>query len=84
MSKISRGDDALTRVAALERKIEAGANFEDLASQYSEDQSSKVWRGDVGIVFEGSGYDARVVKAALTLRAGQILNLRFRPPQGIP
>jgi parvulin-like peptidyl-prolyl isomerase len=54
---------ALTRVAALKRKIEAGANFEDLASEYSQDQSSNARRGDIGIVFEGSAYDVRGVEA---------------------
>lgn len=89
LSKITPGDpatrtgvDALTRVADLQRKIAAGTSFEDLASQYSQDPLSKARRGDIGIVFQGSAYDLRVVEAALPLKAGQILDKPLQTPSG--
>ncbi|MGC1382661.1 MAG: peptidylprolyl isomerase [Candidatus Acidiferrales bacterium] len=53
------------------KKAKAGANFEDLAKKYSEDDASKVKGGDLGWIVEGQTVPA-FQQAAFTLPSGSI------------
>lgn len=69
----SRPDaNALAQALAIQKQLLAGANFGDLARQYSQDPVGKSRGGDIGIVFEGCPFDPAVVQAALDLQAGRV------------
>lgn len=56
------------------KKAKAGANFEDLAKKYSEDDSTKVKGGDLGWIVEGQTVP-EFQQAAFTLPKGSISDL---------
>jgi foldase protein PrsA len=74
--------DALAQVTSIQKQILAGANFDDLARQYSQDPISKPRGGDIGIVFEGCPVDPTVVQAALELRAGRFADPPVKTASG--
>jgi foldase protein PrsA len=74
--------DALALVATIQDRLKAGARFEDLAKQYSQDQSAKDRGGDIGVLFEGAPYDAGLVEAATALKAGEVTAKPVITPSG--
>ena len=65
--------DARRKVALLQEKIAAGADFSQLAMDYSEDQSSSTG-GDLGFIPESglNQADPALKKAVLSLRPGEV------------
>jgi peptidyl-prolyl cis-trans isomerase SurA len=65
--------DARRKVALLEEKLVAGADFSQLAMDYSEDQSSSTG-GDLGFIPESglNQADPALKKAVLSLRPGEV------------
>ena len=59
-------------IAKVQAQLKAGKSFDELAKQYSEDPSNKDKGGDLGIVNQQTQFDPDFLKAALTLKAGQI------------
>ena len=64
--------EALTIIAKIQTELKAGASFEDLAKKYSEDPSNKAKGGDLGIVGPTTPFDPNFLKAALSLKKGEI------------
>lgn len=65
------GDDAATKLADIRQKIMAGANFADMAKQYSEDTGSKDSGGDIGILQPGS-FGLAFENTAKGLKQGEV------------
>jgi parvulin-like peptidyl-prolyl isomerase len=65
--------DALILIKKIQADIAGGKTFDDEAKLYSEDTATKPSGGDITTpVYTGSSYDANFIKAALTLKKGQI------------
>ncbi len=71
-SKAANEADAGRKAAMLIQKLEAGADFTELATDYSEDPSASTG-GDIGFIPESSlnRSDPALKKAALSLKPGQ-------------
>jgi len=75
-----KNDDATTdaeakrKIAALDQQLSTGADFAQVAMDYSEDPASAVSGGDLGYVPESSlsQSDPALKKAVMSLKAGQI------------
>ena len=74
-----KNDDATTdaearrKVAALLQKLKAGADFADVAMDYSEDPQTAPSGGDMGFLSESEiGTDPDLKKAVVALQPGQI------------
>lgn len=65
-------DEALKILADVQDQLKAGKDFGDLATQYSEDVNSKDKKGDVGMTYDGAPLDQALIRAALTLKKGQV------------
>jgi len=63
--------EALAILDNVQKDLKAGKDFGDVAKQYSEDNFSKDKGGEVGLAFDGANIDQALIKAALTLEAGQ-------------
>jgi peptidyl-prolyl cis-trans isomerase C len=65
----SRNDEAAKKLAAdLRKKLDAGASFEELAAEYSEDPSAKSNKGDLGYFSPGQ-MDPAFETAAFALKS---------------
>jgi peptidyl-prolyl cis-trans isomerase D len=62
------------KAEGVQKQAKSGANFEDLAKKYSEDDGSKVKGGDLGWIVEGQTVP-EFQKAAFTLPNGQVSDL---------
>ncbi|HEY6466634.1 MAG TPA: peptidylprolyl isomerase [Candidatus Acidoferrales bacterium] len=71
--KAANEADAGRKVAMLEKQLEAGADFSQVAMDYSEDSSASTG-GDIGFIGESSlnQSDAALKKAVLSLKPGQV------------
>jgi peptidyl-prolyl cis-trans isomerase SurA len=71
--KSTNDAEARKKVALLEEKLNTGADFSQLAMDYSEDSSASTG-GDLGFIPESSfnQSDPALKKAALTLRPGEV------------
>ncbi|MGH9573166.1 MAG: peptidylprolyl isomerase [Candidatus Acidiferrales bacterium] len=71
--KATNEADATRKVAMLEKQLEAGADFSQLAMDYSEDSSASTG-GDIGFVGESSlnQSDPALKQAVLSLKPGQV------------
>jgi len=74
--------DGLALVKTIQAKFKAGAKFEDLATQYSQDPSTKDRGGDMGVLYDGAPYDGALVEAALALKAGEMTPDPVKTPLG--
>src|SRR4029079_16551160 len=64
----SRNDEAAKQLASdLRKKLEAGASFEDLATEFSDDPSAKSSKGDLGYFSTGQ-MDPAFESAAFALK----------------
>jgi foldase protein PrsA len=66
----SSAGGALAQITAIQKQLAAGAHFDDLAKQYSQDPVLRKRGGDIGILFEGCPGDPAVIEAALKLQPG--------------
>lgn len=64
--------NAFAQATAIQKRLLAGAKFGELAEEYSQDPGSRMRGGDIGVLYEGCGYEPTVVHAALALKAGGI------------
>ncbi len=71
--KAANAADAGRKIAMLEKALQSGADFSQLAADYSEDSSASTG-GDLGFIAESSlnQSDAALKKAVLSLRPGQV------------
>ncbi len=71
--KASNEADAARKVAMLEKQLQSGADFSQLAEDYSEDSSGSTG-GDIGFVAESSlnQSDPALKQAVLSLKPGQV------------
>jgi len=58
---------AKAKIEDLKNKIKNGANFEDIAKQYSEDKTTKSVGGDLGFIVENGSY-SELYKEASTMK----------------
>lgn len=73
---------AFAQATVIQKRLLDGAKFDDLVTQYSLDPGSSVRGGDIGILYEGCGYDPEVVHAALALKAGEIAKEPIKTASG--
>ncbi len=74
--------NAFAQTTAIQKRLLAGAKFDELAKEYSQDRISRVRGGDIGVLFDKCGYDPPVVAAALALKAGTISEKPIMTPSG--
>ncbi|MCA9348596.1 peptidylprolyl isomerase [Candidatus Saccharibacteria bacterium] len=67
-------DQAWTRAREVEQKLEAGADFADLAAEYSDDLASAANGGEYGfdLNLEENNEDPQVLEAVFGLKKGQV------------
>jgi parvulin-like peptidyl-prolyl isomerase/Tfp pilus assembly protein PilF len=63
---------AQAKLAEIQKKLAEGADFSELAKEYSEDPGSKNRGGDVGFVDQTTPFVTEFKEAALELEAGQV------------
>lgn len=68
---IEEGDTSSDDIKAVEAKLAEGAEFADLAKQYSDDLGSKETGGNLGVMIE-EAYPKEFVEAAKTLEVGAV------------
>jgi peptidyl-prolyl cis-trans isomerase SurA len=66
--------EAFERIVELKKKIDAGADFGELASQYSEDPASAKRNGDLGMISRGD-FVPEFEAAAFSLNDGEISDI---------
>lgn len=75
--KVRSEDDALKLANEIKAKLDAGANFEDLAKEYSDDQLTKARGGNLGLVAKNDkrlaarGYEP-VLEKAFEMKVGEV------------
>ncbi len=68
---IEDGDDAQARIAEVQARLQQGAEFEDLAAEFSDDLGSKTMGGTLGLVVE-EAYPKEFVSAARALDVDEV------------
>jgi parvulin-like peptidyl-prolyl isomerase len=73
IDNVSRPDAQAKALAAnLISRLDNGANFSQLAKQYSDDKATKDKGGDLGVLTQSSSYPPEFKTATLALKSGQV------------
>lgn len=64
--------EARALIARIHSELHAGKKFEDLARKYSDDPSSKMKGGDLGVIQPETRFGGTLYQAATSLKRGQI------------